>query len=149
MSVIDPLSRPIQAFRSIKTFRQSFAICWKRNFKCSRRDEWQRRQLLQSVRKIDFNNSIKLRMSSASVSKIPVAKNSRMSPERPSPVMSPAISPQKSYSKLPIKVQKAESSSSAKQYKENIYDVRWSETASPMMSPSRIPGTNATKTFLS
>ena len=77
---------------------------------------------------------------SASVSKIPVAKHRRLSPERPSP----AVSPQKSVSKLPIKVSKIGNISDVsvqRQFKENICDnsSRWSETSSPMTSPSRIP----------
>lgn len=74
-------------------------------------------------------------MSSVSVSKIPVAKNRRLSPERPSP----AVSPPKSASRLPVKVSNALSASS-NQFKENICDVRWnSDLPSPAMSPSRIP----------
>jgi hypothetical protein len=66
-------------------------------------------------------------MSAGVSSKIPVAKHRRPSPERPSP----AASPQKSASKLPVKVCKSDAT---RQYKENVYD------ASPvMMSPSRIP----------
>ena len=80
-------------------------------------------------------------MSSANVSKIPVVKGRRLSPER-SVVMSPAMSPQKSVSKLPVKVSRSEvtsTSSSSRQYKENICDVAWKDSASPVMSPSRIP----------
>ena len=77
---------------------------------------------------------------SASISKIPVAKHRRLSPERPSQ----AVSPQKSVSKLPIKVSKIGNISDVsvqRQFKENICDnsSRWSETSSPMTSPSRIP----------
>ncbi len=81
---------------------------------------------------------------SASVSKIPVAKHRRLSPDRPSPVMSPASSPQKSVSKLPVKVSKSEIG----HFKENICSdfrpttennaVKWMSDA-PVTSPSRIP----------
>ena len=78
-------------------------------------------------------------MSSANVSKIPVVKSRRLSPERPL-AMSPAMSPQKSVSKLPVKVSRTEvTSTSSRQYKENICDVAWKDSASPVMSPSRIP----------
>ena len=80
---------------------------------------------------------------SASVSKIPLPKPRRLSPERPSPV----TSPQKSVSKLPVKVSKLGNESPVGgHYKENICDyrspdtnpVRWTEP-SPVTSPSRIP----------
>ena len=80
---------------------------------------------------------------SASVSKIPLPKHRRLSPERPSPV----TSPQKSVSKLPVKVSKLGNESPVGgHYKENICDyrspdtnpVRWTEP-SPVTSPSRIP----------
>ena len=78
---------------------------------------------------------------SASVSKIPLPKHRRLSPERPSPV----ASPQKSVSKLPVKVSKLGNESPVGHYKENICDyrteinpVRWTEP-SPITSPSRIP----------
>lgn len=72
------------------------------------------------------------------MSKIPVAKHRRLSPERSIHV----ISPQKSASKLPVRVGQSFNDSPVLTLKGGIceYSVRWNEPQpSPTTSPSKIP----------
>lgn len=74
---------------------------------------------------------------SASVSKIPVSKHRRLSPERPLHV----TSPQKSVSKLPVRVGQAFNDSPVLTLKGGVcdYSVKWNETHQVSTSPSKIP----------